>query len=404
MNQLTDNDINQLLKRAFENTESETLQETFENIINEYGLTKTKVCSILNIDKDTLNDLLNGTAKQPNLINVLKLSEFLEIDLKDIVSNILRNQTPENIGAIEKAKKASFIAKNFDLKKLNKLGFFEDIENLDDVTDRILRFFGYNSVFDYESSLIYPLFSKTKRSFTDKMKDFWIKSAYQCFALIGNSNEFNREALKDILIKIKPYSQDVERGLVTVCKALYNVGVTVIVQNQLPTTQVRGGTFLVNGKPCIVLTDLNKRYTTIWLTLIHEIHHVLYDLKTIENTRFHLTGDPDLFLIEEKADEFAMEYFCGLDRFKYIAPHIHNEYLVSKFAKEIEVHPSFVYTSFQHFQNTLHSQNFYGAFKQYFPDYYAAIKAFNPITWKENSISEIANDLKLIFELKKDKI
>lgn len=399
MSDLTDNDVNQLLKSAFENPETESLQVIFDKKLDEYGLTKTKVCTILNIDKDTLNDLITGTAKQPNLINVLKLSEFLEINLKEIVSTILRNQTPENIGAIEKAKKASFIAKNFDLKKLNKLGFFNDTENIEEVTNRILRFFGYNTVFDYESRLLYPLFSKTKRSFTDKMKDFWVKSAYQCFTLMSNPNDFNRESLKDILVKIKPYCQDVEKGLVTVCKALYNVGVTVIVQTQLPTTQVRGGTFIVNGKPCIVLTDLNKRYTTIWLTLIHEIHHVLYDLKTIENTKFHLTGDPDLFLIEEKADEFSMEYFCGMDRYKYIVPHIHNEYLVSKFAKEIEVHPSFIYTSFQHFQNTLRNQNFYGAFKQYFPDYYLAIENLKPVTWKENSISEIAENLKSIFEL-----
>lgn len=399
MSDLTDNDVNQLLKSAFENPETESLQVIFDKKLDEYGLTKTKVCTILNIDKDTLNDLITGTAKQPNLINVLKLSEFLEINLKEIVSTILRNQTPENIGAIEKAKKASFIAKNFDLKKLNKLGFFNDTENIEEVTNRILRFFGYNTVFDYESRLLYPLFSKTKRSFTDKMKDFWVKSAYQCFTLMSNPNDFNRESLKDILVKIKPYCQDVEKGLVTVCKALYNVGVTVIVQTQLPTTQVRGGTFIVNGKPCIVLTDLNKRYTTIWLTMIHEIHHVLYDLKTIENTKFHLTGDPDLFLIEEKADEFSMEYFCGMDRYKYIVPHIHNEYLVSKFAKEIEVHPSFIYTSFQHFQNILRNQNFYGAFKQYFPDYYLAIENLKPVTWKENSISEIAENLKSIFEL-----
>ena len=87
------------------------------------------------------------------------------------------------------------------------------------------------------------------------------------------------------------------------------MGVTVIVQTQLLTTQVRGGTFIINGKPCIVLTDLFKKYPTIWYTLIHELHHVLYDLETISLTNFHITGDPDLFLIEEKADDFAREYF-----------------------------------------------------------------------------------------------
>src|SRR5690606_25467975 len=129
MSEISDDDINQLLRKAFESNEAKSLQVIFDKKLEEYGISKTKVCTILNIDKDTLNDLITGTAKQPNLINVFKLSEFLEIDLKEIVSTILSNQTPENIGAIEKAKKASFIAKNFDLKKLKNLGFFTDTED-----------------------------------------------------------------------------------------------------------------------------------------------------------------------------------------------------------------------------------------------------------------------------------
>ena len=151
-----------------------------------------------------------------------------------------------------------------------------------------------------------PRYSRTKRKHVDKMKDFWVRSAYACFSMINNPNDYKREGLKDIIVKIRPYCQDVENGLATVCKALYNVGVTVIVQNQLTLTQVRGGIFLVNNNPCIVLTDLNKRYTTLWETLLHELHHVLYDLKSV-SLRYHITGDPDLLLIEDKAEEFARD-------------------------------------------------------------------------------------------------
>jgi HTH-type transcriptional regulator/antitoxin HigA len=107
---------------------------------------------------------------------------------------------------------------------------------------------------------MYPLFSKTKRSFADKMKDFWVKSAYQCFRVMSNPNDYDREALKDILVKIKPYSQDVERGISYSLQSTLQCWCNCYhVQTQLPTTQVRGGTFIVNGKPCIVLTDLNKK-------------------------------------------------------------------------------------------------------------------------------------------------
>ena len=92
---------------------------------------------------------------------------------------------------------------------------------------------------------------------------FWVDSAYRVFKDIANPNEYNREDLKNIIIKVKPYSQDVNDGLLIVCKALYHCGVTVIAQELLPTTQVRGGTFVINDKPCIVLTDYRKSYPTV---------------------------------------------------------------------------------------------------------------------------------------------
>jgi HTH-type transcriptional regulator / antitoxin HigA len=387
--------INSILDKSF--TLESNLPALLDQKLAEYDLSKTKVLNLLNIDKDTFDDIINGTSKQPNLINVIKIANFLELDLSEAVPAILK--TKDNVTSIEKAQKAAFVAKNFDIKKLTKNGFFTDSDDISYLLTRILTFFDYGSIKDYEKNLIAPLYSRTKRPHSDKMKTFWINSAYQCFKKIDNPNEYDREALKDIITKIKPYCQDVENGLFTVCKALYSVGVTVIVQSHLPLTQVRGGTFFVNGKPCIVLTDLNKRYTTIWETLIHESHHVLYDLETIKASVFHLSGDPDLLLIEDKAEEFAREYYCGIDEYRYIKPHIHNHFLVARHAKELEVHPSFIYSSFRQFEKILNDKNYYGAFQDYFPDHSLAIKDLHPITWKENSISEVAASLKTIFEL-----
>ncbi len=390
--------INNLLTKSFVTLELD-LKRVLEEKLAEYELSKTKVINLLNIDKNSFDDIINGTAKQPNLFNVIKIIRFLDLDLNEALPAILKNQTKENISSITKAENAAFVAKNFDIKKLTRVGFFDDTDDIGYLKSRILSFFGYATIEEYEKRLIAPLYSRTKRTFSDKMKSFWINSAYQCFKNINNPNEYDREAFKDIITKIKPYSQDIEVGLFTVCKALYNVGVTVIIQNHLTLTQVRGGTFIINGKPCIVITDLNKKYTTIWETLIHEIYHVLYDLEAIKSAGYHLTGDPDLLLIEDKAVDFSREYFCGLDDYKYIKPHIHNEYIVERFAKDKEIHVSFVYSSFRQFEQLLYGKNYYAAFQQYFPDYSIAIKSLSPITWKENSLEEVANNLKSIFEV-----
>lgn len=393
-------DINELLKSIFSEDSEIDIKELFERKLLDYNISKTKALKLLNIDKDVFEEIINGTAKQPNLINIVKLAEFLNFEINKFISIVLKNQSSENIYSIENARKVTFILKNFDVKTLTKLGFFESTDDTDKLVDKVLLFFGYTSIKEFEELLDEPLYSRTKRTFSDKMKDFWIKSAYQTFKSVNNQNEYDRQRLKELIVKIKPYSQDVNDGLFIVCKALYNIGVTVIFQDYLSTTQIRGGTFIINKKPCIVLTDFNKKYPTIWFTLLHELHHVLFDYDLIETNSFHLTGDTDLFLTEEKADSFARDFFLPEEKFHYIKNYINNSYLVSKFAKENEIHESIVYSFYSRYQEKLYDKNYYGAFKEFYPDYKNSISKLNPISWDAISIKSVSEKIKSILEIK----
>jgi Zn-dependent peptidase ImmA (M78 family) len=394
------NDINKLLKSIFSEENYIDIREVFEKKLVEYNLSKTKAFKLLNIDKDVFEEIISGTAKQPNFINIVKISEFLNIDINDFINLVLKNQSKENISSIENARKATFLVKNFDIKALTKLGFFSNSDDTEVLVEKVLSFFGFSSIKDYEEQLDEPLYSRVKRNFSDKMKDFWIKSAYQSFKIIDNPNEYNRERLKDLIVKIKPYSQDLQNGLFTVCRALYNLGITVIFQNYLSTTQVKGATFIINGKPCIVLTDFNKKYATLWFTLMHELHHVLFDYDLIETNSFHLTGDNDLFLIGEKADSFARDIFLSEEKFHYIKKYINNPYLVSKFAKENEIHESIVYSFFTWYQDKIYKKSYHGAFREFYPDYSESLKKLNPITWDNNNLKEASEKIKSILEIK----
>jgi len=395
---LDNNEINKLLNSAFEDNTID-LRQLFAKKLEEYDIAKYKAFTFLGIDKDVFEDIINGTAKQPNLIHIVKLAEFLGIGLQQAISAIMQVQSAETIASLEKSRNAVFLLKHFDLKKLIALGFIEKNADVNDITSRLLHFFGYRSIQEFETNQEAPLYSRTKATFTDKMMKFWVDSAYRVFNAIANPHEYDREVLKDIIAKAKPYSQDVNNGLLTVCKALYHCGVTVIAQELLPTTQVRGGTFVINNKPCIVLTDYRKSYPTVWTTLMHELYHVLFDLDVIEKTKFHLTDDgrPDLMLIEEKANDFSMNYFCNTDQYNFIKHHINNKYQVNRFAKELHVHPSMIYNAFQFFQHKLHSKNYWGAFKEEIPKSAPALEKLNPVNWKEESIQQIAEKLKTVF-------
>lgn len=391
--------LDDLLKSIFHDNERYDIRTEFELKIEEYNISKTKALKLLNIDKDVFEQIINGTAKQPNLIHVVKLAEFLNVDVDEFVKIVLKNQNKENITSIDKARKVTFLLKNFDAKALTKLGLFNIKDNIDTLIDKTLDFFGYNSIKEFEELLDEPLYSRVKRSFSDKMKDFWIRSAYQTFKSINNPNDYDRNKLKDIIVKVKPYCQDVSDGLFTVCKALYNIGVTVIIQDYLSTTLVRGGTFSVNNKPCIVLTDYNKNYSTIWFTLLHELHHVLFDYELIETNSFHLTGENDLFLIEDKANSFARDFFLSEEKFHFIKSHINNHFLVSKFAKENEIHVSLVYSFFSWYQEKLYKKNYHGAFRKYYPNYKDAVKKLNPISWNSDTIKKNSAKIKSILEI-----
>lgn len=390
--------IESILNTIFSDTDY-NIKDVFEKKLIEYNLSRTMALKLLNIDKNVFDDILNGTAKQPNLIHIVKIAEFLDLEVNDFIKIVLKNQSTENISAIDNARKATFIVKNFDVRALIKIGFFERNYTTEDLVNKVLNYFGYTSIKEFETQLEAPLYSRVRKNHSEKMTDFWIKSAYQTFITINNPNEYNRERLKDLIVKIKPYSQDVSNGLLTVCRALYNVGVTVIFQNYLNTTQVRGATFIINDKPCIVITDFNKNYPTLWFTLLHEINHVLFDYDTIEKSSYHLSDDKDLFLIEDQANSFARNFFLSEEKFNYIKGYINNPYFVSKFANEIEVHPSIVYSFFTWYQKELYSKNYHAAFREFYPDYNSAISKLNPITWNESSIKEASEKIKSVLEL-----
>ncbi|NIJ46233.1 Zn-dependent peptidase ImmA (M78 family) [Wenyingzhuangia heitensis] len=396
---MENSNIDDILKSIFLESNSLNVREMFDEKLKTINVSKTKVLNLLKIDKDVFEQIINGTAKQPNLIHVIKIADFLNLSIDRFIEAVLKNQSVENIRSIENAQNATFLLNNFDVKTLTKFGFFESKADTNELVNKVLAFFGFESIRDYELELNSPLYSSSKRNFSDKMKDFWIKSAYQTFRIINNPNDYNRARLKDLTVKIKPYSQDLKNGLFTVCKALYNVGVTVVFQDYLATTQVRGGTFIIDNKPCIVLTDFNKSYPTLWFTLLHELHHVLFDFDLIKSNNFHLTGDADLFLIEENADSFARDFFMSEEKFNYIKMYIKNPFLVSKFAIENEIHVSMVYSFFTWYQDKLYGKKYYGAFKEFYPDYKISVSKLSPLSWNDDSIKIAGLRIKKILEI-----
>ncbi len=395
--------IDALLQKAFQGSVSD-LKELFDQKLKSYNLNQRQALKLLDIDHTSFTPILSGDSKQPNLITILKIASFLELDISDILPAILSTQPAGNLAKLDKVNKVSFLAKNFDLDRLHKVDFLEKKDDTDDIVNRIVSFFGFDNVIEYKeygNVVEKILFSRTKRAFTTRMRDFSVIAAYRLFELINNPNDYDRKGLVDLIPKIKPYCQDVDNGLLTVCMALYKHGITVAFQKSLPTSQYRGGTFFVHGKPCIILTDLNKNYPTIWFALLHELYHVLYDEDELRKSNYHLTGEPSLFLVDETgANNFARDFFFDETMYEYIKPYIHNSTIVNRFAREKAIERSFVYSFFIRYMEELEGKNYHAAFKEYFPDINRATSKLNPMIWSDQkSIKETVALIKSTFEL-----
>jgi HTH-type transcriptional regulator/antitoxin HigA len=385
--------IDNILNKSFKYV-GPSLDELFKEKLDLSGLTKTQYEKLSGMERRSLDAILDKTSKQTDIIKLLKLAEFLELDFEEILIIHFNDRPVEEIKELQSSMDITFINKFFDLKTLINLNFIKKSDPLDVLKERICKFFDIETIYDYDRELNEVLYSRTKKSFSNKMKDFWIKSSYKYFELIDNPNDYNRKNLIDLIPKIKPYSQNVEKGLLTVFQALYNIGITVVFQPSLPKTQIRGATFLINNKPCIVITDFNKNYATIWFALIHELHHVLFDLETIERTNYHLSGEPDLFLIQEdKANDFASEYFLSTEKMRYIEKMIHNNFMVEKFAKECQIHSCIIYSQYQWRQSQI-GNDYWGAFKEHFPIIKNITNKLNVANWDVESIKETSLRIK----------
>ena len=360
----------------------------FERRIEELGITQSRAEAMLGIEKKSLNSILNKEAKRVDIITIIKLAQFLNLPVDDFVKVYLQELPSEQIGDIEKAKKNNFIVQNFDLPQLHKKKFISSKTDYVAIEKRIVTFFGLNSIYDFANETVTPAFSRTKRSSSDLMREFWVQSALSQFKLLENPNPYNREQLIDLIPKIRPYTKNITKGLLTVVKALFSLGITVIYQESLPNISVRGATFVVNDKPCIVINDVYKRYPTLWFSLMHELHHVLYDFDEIQQVKYHLTGEPDLWLKEEKANDFAREYLFGKKRSKYIKPFINESILVKEYAEKSQVHPSIIYNFY------MYDIDNWVKFKKQIPDSGLAINNLNVNIWESESVEETTERLK----------
>lgn len=399
MSDISLNEIYRLLDSDAKNSFRQLVDEKKAELGIKSDLQLAKLCGI---DKTTLPRIIDGENQKVDLFSLIKLCHFLGLETTRVLQIYVASLKPEIIGDLDRARTANYILKYFDLEGLKRIGFIDSATDFTAIEKRIVTFFNLESIFQYNSYIGAVAFSRTKILSNDKMREFWIRSAVYQFEKINNPNDFQKDVLATLIPKIHPYTRYVEKGLQHVIQALYNVGVTVIVQGYLTKTQVRGGTFNINGKPCIVLTDYRNSYSHLWAALMHELFHVLYEFDLVKSIAYHLTGDPQSPMFpfnEEYAEIFSWDMLLPADKRAYISHLIKSESTVASFAKDNMVHPGIIYAAYcEELYNTQNKKEF-GLYQHHFGKTDKAINAIKYTPWQKETIIEEIEEKKQSYNL-----
>lgn len=347
-----DFNVDELLNGLFKPAplpQKESLKVLFNRRVQQLEIAPTNVLDILNLPYRTLNGILNGTQKMVDYTNLVKIARFLQLPKEQIVQlyvEELEKNFPSEISSTP--QRIEFINENFDLVTLKKAGFIKSISNYDEIENKITSFFGLKNIFDYKRPPVDAAYSSGLiKPKNDLGRSIWIKTASEIFNELNNPFLFERKKLIEYFPEIRWHSTNVELGLTNVIRQLFKIGITVIYLPPLPSLHLRGATFAVNDKPCIVITDYRGFYPTLWFALIHELFHVLFDWDEIRNNSYHLSdsGTEVLSVIEKEneANNFAREYLFSRQKTDNVKPFLYDVEYVSEFAKNNHVHHSFAY-------------------------------------------------------------
>ncbi len=357
---------------------------------------------MVGIPNNTLARLIDGETQKVDLFSILKVCQFLGIDVREMAEIYVASLKPEFVGELNLATKSNFILRNFNLNTLKKIGFIKSTTDFEAIDRRITRFLGLETIFQYSDELPPVMFSRIRQYSQDEMRTMWIVAACNQFKKLNNPHPYDQEALLALIPKIRPYTLDEEAGLVMVVRALYRVGVSVIVHKYTANTAVRGASFMVNDKPCIVINDFRGKYSTLWFSLLHELSHVLFDMEALKSWKFHLSGDYDMtndLFSEDLADGFARDRLLPQADLDFVRPYIDSHSMLERHAyKTLKVHPSIIYDFHCHFEKNYRGRDVYALYQHHFGSSERAVRLLKNTLFDQESVFEGVDELKMIYE------
>ena len=77
--------IDELLNKSLDGSNNSSLKEFLQSKLEVTGLSKTQFEKLANLQRRSLDGILDKSSKQTDVINLLKLGEFLDLTLEELI-------------------------------------------------------------------------------------------------------------------------------------------------------------------------------------------------------------------------------------------------------------------------------------------------------------------------------
>lgn len=327
-----------------------SFRDYLKKFLSDHSVSPEAAAKLIKVSRPTLEKYLNGGEWDIKASNILPLSVLMDVNVADILDSIERDKESVN-NSTESLRSCAYVISNFDTSGLKDIGVLKKRTTIESFAGQISSFLGLNNILEYDNLIsASSLFSKSKRSIEETKKqhmtEFLIKTSVIMFDSIDNPFEYREDILKLFLSgRIRPFTLDIVDGFSQTIKALFKMGITVIVLPYVHNTGIFGCSMIRNGKPCIILTDQGKKYHKLWMTLVHELYHILHDWDLLESTAIHMSDEHQLDVLynEEAADDFASTVFVPTPVIDLSRKKINIPYIIEATAQKMQIHSSILY-------------------------------------------------------------
>lgn len=256
------------------------------------------VSEFLEIHIDKFKALESSYYSGVNLSRVIKISQFLNLDIKKITDDI-----GETLFTVDPSSIVDW--NEFPAKEMNRRGWLNKEGNNSLV----------NAVKDFIGSAFGPALSPAlhrKASFAKKSAHDASLVAWQAKVLVDAEHLLTIEAFPEFKLndtwipKLVRLSKESD-GPLRAKALLKEHGIVLIIEPHLPKTYLDGAAMLSeSGNPVIGMTLRHDRLDNFWFVLLHELGHVYLHLSELGRVFVDEKVGDETIGVEKEADIYAL--------------------------------------------------------------------------------------------------